>query len=357
MTPQTKPGRLTARYIRSLMLAGGDMNAAIAFASSQRWIESETVQRVLKASVSASTTDLTIGQHQIGTDLAPLVNSMSVIGRLRGFLRVPPRVGLITQTGRTSAAFVGEGAAVPFSSGTYSRTTLGERRVAAISMITRELAKVSSPSAEEVIARDLARAVARKTDEVFLDPLNAGSPEQQPASVTRHAPQFTSTGTAVANIDADLRLLLGSLADGGSDLQNVAFVMNPRSATYLASLRGSGGSPCFPAMGSLGGSLYGLPCITSAAVTRSGSPQETSIFAIDASRIWLVNEDRVDIAMSATVELEASDTPTNNSVTPTATTVISTFQSETMAIKAVAYVNWETVDAASAAAVLTAVNF
>jgi hypothetical protein len=65
--------------------------------------------------------------------------------------------------------------------------------------------------------------------------------------------------------------------------------LNTSSAAYLARLRGSGGALAHPNCTVKGGTLLGLPVLTSANIARSGSPSpRTSYVAlVDASRIWL----------------------------------------------------------------------
>lgn len=348
------PGRLYARYGKSLVIANGNAQAASAYCSSQRWSESAQLAEIHKATVTGMGSDISVAQHAVAQDLAAIVNPLTVIGRLAGFRRIPSRVNCITQTAQTTAFWVGEGGATPLSKGAFTRTQLAEQRCSAI---TKELAMTSSPSAEQAIARDLTDALVRKIDATFLDPTNAGSPENQPASITRSAPQFVSTGSAVANIDADLQLLIGSVGDGGSDLVNAVFITSPRSAAYLAALRGSGGGPCFPGMGALGGTLLGIRAITSGAVSRTGSPQETFITLIDPSRVWLCDEGRLEIATTDRGAVEMADDPSNNSATGVGSSMVSLFQTESIAVKAVKYVNWRAVTAASAAATLTRVPY
>jgi len=359
-TTMTKPGRLTARYIKSLVL-GGDGTGAAAYCASQKWTESEVLQRIHKAAVTAMGSDIAAVQYPVGQDVASLVNPETIIGRLpQAFRLIPSDTNCITETSTATAYWgsgAGEGSSIPVSKAGFTRALLRELRCSGVSVVTRELAMISKPSAEATITRDVRDALVRKVDETFIDVTNLGSPEERPASITRNAPQFPSTGTSVASIDADLRLLLNSLYDGGSDLVNAAWVLHPRSAAFLASLRGSGGSPCYPGMGARGGVLLGLPCITSGSIARSGSPQETSLFLIDSSRVWLCDDGRMELSTSDATVVEMSDVPTGDSATGTGSSVVSMWQTESLAVKTTKWINWRAVDAASAAATLTRVNF
>jgi hypothetical protein len=134
-------------------------------------------------------------------------------------------------------------------------------------------------------------------------------------------------------------------------------VMNERTAAYLSALRGSGGGPCFPRMTCRGGELLGLPALTSLSVARVGSPQETTITLLDPGRIWLTDEGRAAVSVSDKTNLEMSDVPSGDSMAPTAASMVSMFQTESIGIKATRWLNWRPVSAASAAATLTRVAY
>jgi hypothetical protein len=159
-------------------------------------------------------------------------------------------------------------------------------------------------------------------------------------------------------VDADLRLLVASMVTGGSNLLNARWVMNPITGAYLGSLRGSAGAPAYPGMGALGGTLLGLPAITTAGIARAGSPSPGASYLclVDASRVWLVDRG-LTFRASASAVLEMSDVPSGNSVTPTAASHVSMFQTESVALLSTNFVNWKAVTNASAAAVLTGVEY
>jgi hypothetical protein len=76
----------------------------------------------------------------------------------------------------------------------------------------------------------------------------------------------------------------------------------------------------------------------------------------DASRVWLVDEG-ITFRASKEVLLEMSDVTTSNSLTPTAATGVSMWQTESVALLSTSWMNWRAVSNASAAAVLTGVEY
>jgi hypothetical protein len=107
-----------------------------------------------------------------------------------------------------------------------------------------------------------------------------------------------------------------------------------------------------------GDEALGLPAITTTGITRAGSPSPGTSYLclVDASRVWLVDSGTTFRASKQAL-LEMSDAPTGNSLTPTATTHVSMWQTESVALLSGAWLNWKAVDAASAAAVLTGVEY
>jgi HK97 family phage major capsid protein len=355
------PGRLAGRIFKSLAIARGDFDSAAAYAASQAWTESDQIAGLLgrKAAVGSLHRDNTSALFEaVGTDVAPLVTAASAVLRLPGFRRVPPMISLVT----TSTGAVGYwadthqsgGAAIPPSALSFSRFGgLVPARVAALSVVSNELARVSD--AEQTIVGDLTRALSKAVDQAFLNPLNSGSPSVGPASATSSGRIFASGGSSLAQIDADLGLLIDALTDGGSDLMNATFILHPKSATYLSRLRGSGGSRAFPDISVKGGTVMGLPAIVTANITRAGSPSPGTSFCalVDASRCWLTSGDDVEVAASQHALIEMDSAPTQDASSGTGAQQVSTWQVESTALKLTRRINWEPVEGTGHSASLT----
>src|SRR5207249_5278561 len=134
-----------------------------------------------------------------------------------------------------------------------ANSTLTWAKVIATAIISDELVKLSNPSADQIIARDVTAAVAAALDSAFISPDNAGVAGTKPASVTNGASAIHSAGSSVANIDGDLRAALAILNDSLIDLSNALWIASPRTATYLATVRGSGGAAAYPLVTAKGG--------------------------------------------------------------------------------------------------------
>lgn len=350
------PGRLLGRFLKAVALGGGNFDAAAQIVASSRWVEKETLARAFeKSAVSA----LNTGEgmfREVARDLALLVAKTSAFRRLAGFRTVPGNTACVSQTLGAAAAWVAEGQSVPVSSGAFNLASLVPLRLSALSVTTKELARLAD--SEVTLAADHARALSDQLDATFFDPTNAGSPELSPASITRYAPQITSTGSSASAIDSNLNWAIQSLVLGGSNLLGAAWVMSPITAAYLGTVRGSGGSPAYPRVGALGGELLGLPVLSSAAIPHQGSPSPgvSYIVLCDSSRVW-VTDSGVQFAASDKVLLQMDDAPSQNSLSGAGTSGVSMFQTDSVALKSTSWLNWRAVTHASAAASITGVAF
>ena len=64
------------------------------------------------------------------------------------------------------------------------------------------------------------------------------------------------------------------------------------------------------------------------------------MIAVNASDIFLSDDGQVTIDMSREASLEMLDNPTNNSATSTATSAVSMWQTNSIALRAERFINW-----------------
>ncbi len=349
----TRKGLAAARYLRSLANAEGDPTAAMAYAEGQDWRSTPSVIRALKAAVDgldASSAAALI--RPVAIDFAEYLRPLTLVWRVPGVLHVPFNTRMVGMTAGGSASWVGEGAPKPLTAAILAEqaTSLGPAKVVAISIATQELLRLSTPSAEETLLADLGRACAEAVDLAFIDPANAGTVDK-PASVTYGAPSFASTGATLGAIDGDLGGLIGSLSDMGSDLSAAAWIMRPTTAAYLARLRGTGGGLAFPTVTARGGTLFGLPVVTSGNVPLVGSPAATCIVLLDADGIALADEGDATFDVARHAAAQMSDAPYAG-----AQQLVSLWQLNMVALRAERTVNWRR-RRTGTAAVLTGVGY
>lgn len=347
-------GKTGIRFVKSLIAAGGDLENALHYAQSQKsFRDTPAVAEILKANIDAMSgvSNPTLIAAP-GADLLTLVRPGEIIGKIAGPHRIPFDVLLNTQSGSATAHWVGEGKPAPLTAQSYgTQIKLPRLKVIAMGAVSGELARSPTADAEAELSRDLSGAGVQASDEAFIDPSNSGIANVKPAAVTYGAPTFASSGNTAPFIAADItEKLVGTLVDAGSTLQFGVLIMHTITAAWISGLTTSGGGRAFPDINVRGGLLMGMPVITSASVPRVGSPLSGYIILLDGSRIWIADEGQMTLDVSTQATVEMKDDPTNDAVTPTATTMTSAFQTGTVIVRSTRILNFKA--ASGAAAVL-----
>jgi hypothetical protein len=178
----------------------------------------------------------------------------------------------------------------------------------------------------------VAAALVASNDRSFVDPTVS-------SSVMNGASSFNGTGTGVAEIDADMRSLVDSVA--GADHPGAAFLMTKRSATFLSLVRGSGGGAAYPQITPQGGFLIGLPVLITSAMGSPGSPVSSFIGLINPSEIFFADGGvAITASKSATIEMTSTPSGDARDGTQGVTSLVSMFQSDSVAVKAVMESAW-----------------
>lgn len=321
--PNTAVFALIAKH---LALAKG--NPAQAAMLAQATGAGSRVVDILKAAVGAAGPDdaawagSTVGYRIAVGGFMDLLRSRSVFFRLLrdgALVRVPLRTRLGVITADATGWVVGAGAAVPVSRMGLAAPTLDPVKAAAIAVLTDEM--VASPGSEGLITRALRGAVADAVDGQFLAMIVDGA---SPSST----PSAASSGNTAAAALADLRGLLAVVNTTGNGA--LYWVASPDVANRAATLAGDGGLT-FPGMTALGGEMLGLPALVSNQV------DEGSLFLIDASGIAGDSETiTLDASSDTTVEM-LDESLQQNALTGAGTTMVSMFETNSVAFKAVAW--------------------
>lgn len=358
-----------ARYARAKAIAYLDHERPADVAKALYGEDSPVVGMLTKANVVAGASisgnwaaNLVGDETSMFADFAEYLRPMTILGKFGAMgvpsLRtVPFRTPLIGQTGGGTGYWVGEGAPKPLTAFDFSRTTLDELKVATISVVTEELLRKSSPSADILLRDSLAAAVAERIDIDFMDPAKAASAGVSPASITNGVTPVTATGTGTADdIRADVRALMNTFLAANNTPTNGVWVMSSQTALALSLLVNPLGQPEFPTVNMTGGTFQGLPVITSEYMTGFDVSAGSYVALVNASDIYFADEGGVMVDLSREASLQMLDNPTNDTVTPTATSMVSMFQTNSVAFRAERILNWSK-RRASAVAVLGSVNW
>lgn len=308
------------------------------------------VLQFLKEDVpGASTLDNTwasplVYAQNLTSEFIEFLRPQTIIGRIDGFTRVPFNVRIGTQTSGGSGYWVGELRAKPLTFWGTSAQTLRWHKVANIAVISQELARFSNPSAEAYVRDELARACRERLDIDFIDPDKAAVSNVSPASITNGLTQLNSTATTtLQNVLDELALMMAQF--GGWNIVPTHWIMPNNVAMKLSTMLTSLGQPAFPQITSQGGTLLGLPVITSQYLI-SGTPSNNLVILLSAPEILLADDGGFTIDVSREASLEMNDAPTMSGGSlgsPTGATgsvVVSMFQINAMALRCERFITW-----------------
>ena len=262
---------------------------------------------------------------------------MTILGRIDGFRRVPFNIKMPRQTSSGTAQWVGQGAAKPVGKIDFDLVSLGFAKVASIIVLTKDLVKFSSPSAEAVCRTDMAEAISQFLDISFIDPSVAAVPNVSPASVTHNAVKVPSSGNDIESIVSDVNEIFAEFSDNNVSPMGAYWVMNPRTAQAIGTLRTALGVFSYPTISIAGGTFMGLPVITSNNVKISpDTSRHAYAVLLKPSEILLADDGGVNVDLSEEASLEMSSTPTGG-----AQQLVSLWQQNLVGIRAEQYINWE----------------
>ncbi|WP_296222458.1 phage major capsid protein [uncultured Sphingomonas sp.] len=345
-------GTAFTRYAMALGRSKGNLMQAAEIAKTWHDTTPE-VETVLKAAVAAGTTTDTawakplVEYDNMVGEFAELLRPATIIGRIPGLRRVPFNIKIPRQTGGSSVGWVGEGKPKPVSALAFDQITLGMAKTAGIVVITDELARSSTPAAEQVVRDDLVSQTAQFLDSQFVDPGKAASAGVSPASITNGVTPVVASGTDADAVRADVQALMAKFITANLSLAGAVWIMTEMQALGLALMLNPLGQPEFPGLsinGNSGGTFMGLPVVLSENIPAnagSGSPVTgagTRIILAKASEILLADDGQTMLDVSSEASLQMDSAP---DATPSATTVfVSLWQMNMIGIRAERYINW-----------------
>jgi hypothetical protein len=300
------------QVVKALLASGGKKAEAAEYARAAH-MSDRAIRILTKAPIGGLTIsnspDL-VDWRIAGKSFFTMLRTESVFMRLldKGFRRVPlrERVGMVA-TNATALARA-EGQPFPVSAVTLDGQTLEPVPVGVILVMTDQLAKNMTADATNLIYAELRGAVSYAVDSEFFSIVMDSA-----------TPSIPSAGLGAAGMMEDVRLLLSlvnTTAAGylvwamSPDVANDATILDERNA-----------------MTPMGGEFFGIPAMVA--------------HSLPAGTLRLINGagiaaagDGMEVQASNEATLQMVDNPTNNSVTPTATTLVSMFQTNSTALLA-----------------------
>lgn len=344
-----------ARFTKALAAAKGVRSEALSIAKS-KYPDDTKLHHVLKAAVSAGTTTdpqwagALVEYQDFANDFVEFLRPQTIIGRfgqggIPALRQVPFNIRVPAQTSGGAAQWVGQGKAKPLTKFDFESITFGFAKVAAISVLTEELIRFSTPSADVLVRNGLAESVIARLDADFINPAKAEVAGVSPASITNGIAGIPSTG----NPDEDAAAAFGQFIAAELQPTGGVWLMSSTTALALSMRKNPVGQKEYPEMTMLGGTFQGLPAIVSQYVGNQ-------LVLVNAPDIYLADDGGVAVDMSSEASLEMESAPTGDSITPTGTELVSMWQTNSVAIRAERWINWKRRRSAAVARV-TNVNY
>jgi len=309
-----KKGIGVARMVIALVQARGNHYQAADLAR-QHYRDMPEVALALRAAVDAGDTttsgwasQLVPAAQQMQGEFIDMLRPATLIGRIPGLRRVPFNIAVPLQSGGGTYGWVGEAKPKPVTSAAFQSATLRWAKAAGIVVITRELARFSSPSAETIIRNELIRGTAQFLDGQFIDDAVAAT-NDNPASILNGIVGGAPSGTTAEAFRYDLSVLVGAFIAANQDPTSAVLLMSATTAMNLALMRNALGNREFPDITVRGGSVDGIPAVVSETVG-------TRLALINANDILVADDGVINIDVSEQASVEMSTTPVSGEESP-----------------------------------------
>ena len=323
------------RYAMAVAAGKGSYSDTVAYAKRWQGETPEVVEYVKRMMTKAIEGTSVVGSPAWGGELVyadnlaaefiEILRPRTIIGRMSGLRMTPFNVRIPSQTGASTVNWVGEAAEKPVTELDFGTVTLPYHKIAGIVVLTEELVRLSSPSAEETVRRDLTEQIARFMDAQFILPsVTAGS--NNPASITNGVASPAASGPTAEDLYADMNTALATFDNADQSTESIHVLMPPALARGISTLRNALGQFEFGSLSMAGGTLMGFPVIVSSSVPAG------TIVLVAASEILLADDGRValDASNQATLDMDGGGTPN-----------FSLWQRNCIGIRAERWVTWK----------------
>lgn len=344
------PGLGFARLVKCFGAAKGDIRDAMEIA--RKWYpREEQILTVLKAQVPGAVTDdpswaaPLVEPQNLVSEFIEYLRPQTILGKfgangIPSLRRVPFNIKVPAQITGGTGYWVGEGRAKPLTRGDFTSLTLRFNKVANIAVLSEELLRHSTLSAELVIRDMLAGALLERLDADFVNPSITVDADVRPASITNGASNSAASGLDAAAVRADIRTMASFFIAANIPTASVVLIMRQWQALSLSLMRNALGQREFPDITMNGGTLEGWPVIASQHV-----PQGV-VAAVCANEVYLADDGGIAIDLSREASLEMATDPsmlvadTASPPVPAETTVVSLWQTNSVGIRAERIITW-----------------
>lgn len=336
-------GQDFTRFVKSLALSRGNPMQAVEIAKAAGY--GNRVETVLKAAVAAGTTTSAdfaalVEPQLMASEFIELLRPQTILGKLSGVRNVPQNIRIPRATSGTTANWIGEGKPAPVTNAAFSDLEVGAHKLGAIAVFTEDLLRRSEPAAEALVRDDLIATCVQAVDVAFITSTNAGVAGVKPASVANGATSAAASGTTAAKVRDDVKAAYGAMVAANQPIASGVWIMHPTTALALSMMtNATTGLREFPGINFVdGGTFEGLPVVISTNVP--GEPVGGYDVVLAVQNEILVAEGGLAIDASREASLEFDSAPTHDAATPTAASLVSLWQTGSVAVKAIRGITW-----------------
>lgn len=354
-----EPGIAFARYAMCLTKAKG--NHALAFEMAKRhYPQTESIVKTLKmqaegadiANMFKVRAAVAAGTTTDATWAGPLAEPSTFMGDFIDYLRprtligqanfepIPFNVRIGGATSGGTAGWVGQGKGKPVTKFDFNDTTTQYTKVAAIAVITQELARFNDMAAETRVRNLLAGCVIARVDADLFDPDLPGVTNVNPAGLLNGVSPVA--GPSTLDLD-DIRAALSRLwAPWDSTFlgSRPAYYTTPAVARMLSFTRDALGNRAFEGMTPQGGTLDGIPVRVSQYLANNGGSGGAPFILVDEAEIYLADDGAVTLDARDDVAVEMDSAPLSDSSAPTGASLVSMWQTNSIAFRAERFIWW-----------------
>jgi len=307
--------------------------------------DSPEVELELKATIAAGDTTTSGFASQLVPTAAgnltgefiELLRPATLIGRIPGLKRVPFNVAIPLETTGSTFNWVAESAPKPVSAMAYDQATITPFKAAGIVVITKELARFSSPAAEGIIKDSMVKQCTKFLDEQFITDTVAGVAGVNPASILNGKAAAGATGgTTAGDFEYDLSVAMTAFVTSGNNPADAVILLSATNAYNLSLMRNSLSSAReFPDLTINGGFIGGIPVVVSQSVG-------ARLVVVKASEILFADDGGMDISVSDQASVEMSSTPIAGEASPITGAVLQSFwQRNLIGIRVERFISWK----------------
>jgi hypothetical protein len=307
----------------------------------KRWGKTNpTLVEVIKAGVAGGGSgsgewgaELVQADGRYTGDFIEYLHGQTVYNRLP-LREVPANITIKGQDGAATAYWVGQSKAIPATTADYSAVSLTPLKVAALAVVSNELLRDSSPSAEQLIRDALVEASSQRIDTTFLS-TSAAVAGVSPAGILNGVSALTTLGNDGVGVREDISQLYDPFFTAKNS-SGLYLVMYSGLAKKVSLIVNALGQTEFGTLNAAGGTLLGDNVVTGDNVTAG------HLILLKPSDIYKIGDMGVEVSISKEATIEQDSAPQGASDTPVAAsaTLMSMFQTESTAIKIVHPINF-----------------